>query len=186
MLLTVVLCSSLLAAVLGEPANQFKDLLLNKHNEFRKMQKGSNMNKLVWSDTLAQEADAWIARCNFEHQNKGRGENLAFNTKDDDIANINQAMQDWYDEIKTYNYAGKKCGMSCHYTQLVWSQTREVGCAIRKCPSLTAFGKSVKNGWYLGCWYDPKGNDNTEYPYLTGAPCSSCLEGQTCEDGLCA
>lgn len=74
--------------------------------------------KQVWSDTLAKEADAWISRCNFEHENKGRGENLAFNTAKDDEANIAQAIQDWYDEIKMYNYAGKACGMSCHYTQV--------------------------------------------------------------------
>lgn len=72
----------------------------------------------VWSDTLAKEADAWISRCDFKHEMKGRGENLAFNTKTDDVSNIDEAMQGWYDEIKDYNYNGKKCGMSCHYTQV--------------------------------------------------------------------
>ena len=42
------------------------------------------------------------------------------------------------------------------YLQLVWAETREVGCAIKKCPSLTAFGQRVKDAWYIGCWYDPK------------------------------
>ncbi|WAR24711.1 PI15-like protein [Mya arenaria] len=69
---------------------------------------------------------------------------------------------------------------------LVWSQTREVGCAIKKCPSMSGMGQHVKDAWYIGCWYDPKGNDMAEFPYLSGAACSACLEGQTCEDGLCA
>lgn len=68
---------------------------------------------------MAKEADAWISRCNFEHENKGRGENLAFNTGADEIENINTAFKNWYDEINQYSYAGKACGSSCHYTQ-VW------------------------------------------------------------------
>ena len=72
----------------------------------------------VWSDELAGMADSWISRCNFEHENKGKGENLAFNTATDDLKNIDTAMQDWYDEIKQYNYAGKACNMACHYTQV--------------------------------------------------------------------
>lgn len=174
------------AVVNSETADNFKDLLLEKHNNYRRQQSGSNMNKLVWSDVLAKEADLWISRCKFEHENKGRGENLAFSTGSDDIANIDQAMTDWYNEIKQYNYAGKACGSSCHYTQLVWSSTREVGCAIKKCPSLSSFGSIVKDAWYIGCWYDPKGNDMNEFPYSEGVLCSGCLEGQTCDNGLCA
>lgn len=50
---------------------------------------------------------------------KGRGENLAFDSnpkKDEEL--INSSMKAWYDEIKDYNYAGKQCGRSCHYTQV--------------------------------------------------------------------
>lgn len=181
-----ILVVCLVCVVAAEIATNFKDLLVNKHNELRRKQQASNMNQLVWSDQLAQEADNWISRCNFEHEMKGRGENLAFNTGTDDLSNIDKAFEDWYNEINQYNYAGKACGMSCHYTQLVWSATREVGCAIKKCPSLKVFGQSVKDAWYIGCWYTPQGNDATEYPFLKGAACSLCLEGQTCDNGLCA
>ncbi|XP_052777670.1 uncharacterized protein LOC128214985 [Mya arenaria] len=187
LLTSAILLTAVFAAVFAEPATKFKDQLVNKHNEYRKKQGATNMNKLVWSDKLANLAEKWVSRCNFEHENKGFGENLAFSTKTDDVVNIDEAMQNWYDEIKDYNYAGKKCTpMSCHYTQLVWSQTREVGCAIKKCPSMSGMGQHVKDAWYIGCWYDPKGNDMAEFPYLSGAACSACLEGQTCEDGLCA
>jgi hypothetical protein len=72
----------------------------------------------TWSDTLAKEADAWISHCRFEHENKGRGENMAFSQDEDIEKNIQTAFDHWYDEIKKYNYAGKKCGVSCHYTQV--------------------------------------------------------------------
>ncbi|VDI63207.1 Hypothetical predicted protein [Mytilus galloprovincialis] len=43
----------------------------------------------------------------------------------------------------------------------------------------------IKNALYLACFYDPMGNDMSEYPYFKGDACSKCLEGQTCDDGLC-
>lgn len=73
----------------------------------------------VWDDQLSSEAANWIKSCKFEHQMKGRGENLAFDTnprKDEEL--INSSMKAWYDEIKDYNYARKQCGRSCHYTQV--------------------------------------------------------------------
>lgn len=74
----------------------------------------------VWDDQLSKEAASWIKRCQFEHEKKGRGENLAFDSnpkKDEEL--INSSMKAWYDEIKDYNYAAKRCGRSCHYTQVI-------------------------------------------------------------------
>ena len=73
----------------------------------------------VWDDQLSKEAANWIKRCQFEHEKKGRGENLAFDSnpkKDEEL--INSSMKAWYDEIKDYNYAAKRCVRSCHYTQV--------------------------------------------------------------------
>lgn len=78
----------------------------------------------VWDDKLSSEAANWIKRCQFEHEKKGRGENLAFDSnpkKDEEL--INSSMKAWYDEIKDYNYAGKACRRSCHYTQVYKSST---------------------------------------------------------------
>ena len=59
-----------------------------------------------------------MSKCNFAHEQAGRGENLAMNTASDVTANIDQAFTDWYNEKNQYNYAGKRCGVSCHYTQV--------------------------------------------------------------------
>ena len=59
-----------------------------------------------------------MAKCDFKHQHAGRGENLAINTGNDVDADMAQAFSDWYNEINQYNYDLKKCGNSCHYTQV--------------------------------------------------------------------
>ncbi|XP_063403277.1 peptidase inhibitor 15-like [Mytilus trossulus] len=164
---------------------KYKQLLLDEHSAYRRKQGASNMNQLVWDEQLEQEAGDWIKSCNFDHQHKGRGENLAFATGDDVEKMAKNAMKGWYDEINTYSYSGKACMSSCHYTQVVWAETRKVGCAINKCDYLSFSGRMIKNALYLACFYDPMGNDMSEYPYLKGEKCSKCLEGQTCDDGLC-
>ncbi|XP_011454703.3 peptidase inhibitor 15-A [Magallana gigas] len=165
---------------------QYKQQLLDVHNAYRGMQGAADMHALVWDDQLSSEAANWIKSCKFEHQMKGRGENLAFDTnpkKDEEL--INSSMKAWYDEIKDYNYARKQCGRSCHYTQIVWAKTRKVGCAIEKCDYLHGFGRPIKDAWYLACFYDPKGNYISEYPYTKGPACSKCLQKQSCENTLC-
>ncbi|XP_062593362.1 peptidase inhibitor 15-A-like [Saccostrea cucullata] len=169
------------------PVDQYKQQLLDVHNAYRAQQGAADMQALVWDDTLSKEAGSWIKRCNFKHEMKGRGENLAFDSnpkKTEEL--INSSIKAWYDEIKDYNYNRKSCApRSCHYTQVVWAKTRKVGCAMEKCNYLQAFGRPVKNAWYLACYYDPKGNDISEYPFEKGAACSKCLQKQTCENKLC-
>ncbi|XP_033737020.1 serotriflin-like [Pecten maximus] len=164
--------------------------ILDMHNEMRKKQHGSNMNELVWDDTLAQEALEWISSCTFEHQMKGRGENLAFNTDEEsNEALITKSMDDWYSEIQYFQYGNKSCSKECHFSQLVWAETRKVGCSMVRCPSFHVPWDPdtvIPNAWYIGCFYDPKGNDYGVFPWLQGKPCSHCLKGQTCSlNGLC-
>lgn len=182
-----LLVAVLLAEVMSEKADKYEAKILKMHNDYRKQQKSSNIDKLVWSDTLAKEADDWVSNCDFKHQQAGRGENLAMNTAPNEESNVEQAINDWYNEIKDYNYASNSCKGTCgHYTQVIWHNTREVGCAMKRCPTMNMFGQSIENAWFFGCWYDPPGNFVGEAPYLTGAACSKCEAGKTCQDDLCA
>ena len=62
----------------------------------------------------------------------------------------------WAAEARDYSYRANTCrGMCGHYTQLVWNDTREVGCAVASEP-----GREV---WV--CNYDPPGNWVGERPY---------------------
>ena len=66
----------------------------------------------------------------------------------------------WASEIEFYDYDSNTCeaGQMCgHYTQVVWADTRKVGCSYRTCDDL---GSQV---WV--CNYYPAGNFNGEYPY---------------------
>ncbi|XP_021373607.1 peptidase inhibitor 15-like isoform X1 [Mizuhopecten yessoensis] len=166
----------------------YKTYLLNLHNDYRRKVQppAANMQIMVWNETLSNEAASWIQRCNFEYQNRGRGENLAFNTiKITTKEYFADALKAWYDEKNVYRLGTQTCGSACHYTQMVWYKTTQVGCAMVTCPSLNAFGRGIPNAWYLGCFYDPKGNWIGENPYEPGTPCSQCLDGQSCDNNLC-
>uniref|UniRef100_A0A7C8ZM03 SCP domain-containing protein n=1 Tax=Opuntia streptacantha TaxID=393608 RepID=A0A7C8ZM03_OPUST len=69
------------------------------------------------------------------------------------------AVKAWADEEKYYDYDSNTCaeGQMCgHYTQIVWSTTRKLGCARVVCQDGDVF---------MTCNYDPPGNVIGERPY---------------------
>ena len=75
-----------------------------------------------------------------------------------DIKNA-RVVQDWYDEIDFYNYEKNSCkkGEMCgHYTQVVWKNTKKVGCAAFVCGDKSQV-------WV--CQYSPAGNYVGQKPY---------------------
>ncbi|KAJ4435856.1 hypothetical protein ANN_18475 [Periplaneta americana] len=95
-------------------------------------------------------------------------------------------VQRWYDEVKdvapdTVNkFPGSSTGIIGHYTQLVWAQTKYVGCGR------TFYEDNGKRTTTLLCNYGPAGNFLGSKLYRKGKPCSACKEGATCNDGLCS
>ena len=56
----------------------------------------------------------------------------------------------WYDEVDRYNYNNPGfSGATGHFTQVVWKDTKKLGCAISNCPG---------QGDIYVCHYDPAGN----------------------------
>jgi pathogenesis-related protein 1 len=114
---------------------------------------------LAWSDKLAAQAREWadtlLARNQFFHRpNSAFGENLFEITGAS--ASAAQVVDAWAGEIRDYDYASNRCRSVCgHYTQIVWRDTREVGCA-------TARG-GRREVWV--CNYDPPGNWVGKRPY---------------------
>ena len=151
------------------------DSMLTLHNEARS---AVGVTKdLIWSDRIALDAQAYadtLAKSGlFEHDPKNHtgydngayGENLyaAYPSK----PSLATAAKAWIDEKQYYTYGkigdsstceeGQQCG---HYTQVVWSNTSEVGCAISQYRA-----GNYKGGYVIVCKYQTPGNYIGETPY---------------------
>lgn len=120
------------------------------------------LRPLLWDAKLARYAQ-WYANqrrfdCALEHSDGPYGENIFWGSGNDWTPS--QAVADWVSERQWYDYWSNSCagGEQCgHYTQIVWSSTRRVGCARVKCLG--------DRGVFMTCNYDPPGNYIGERPY---------------------
>jgi pathogenesis-related protein 1 len=142
------------------------------HNEARAKARPTPspaMPKLTWSPEAAKVAQAWANQCKFEHnKNRGKyGENLAAAAPPGSKTNT-QVVEDWVSESADYSYATNKCtpGKVCgHYTQVVWRNTAQVGCATAICTKNSPFGAQFPKWQLWVCNYTPPGNYVGQKPY---------------------
>ena len=113
---------------------------------------------LTWSPQLAKVAQAWAnhlrdSNCAFEHSGNDKyGENLAGGTVGALDPEATVAM--WYDEVKLYKFPNGGFSMNTgHFTQVVWTDTRQVGCGHAECKGMDL----------IVCNYDPPGNWEGQY-----------------------
>ena len=129
--------------------------ILDAHNRMRAKHCAA---PLVWSTKLAAYAQRWASSlrdrgCKFEHSTGNKfGENLAGATSG--VLDGAEVTKMWYDEVKLYDFKNGGFSMETgHFTQLVWQDTTQLGCATSTC-----------NGMDLWvCQYDPPGNVQTQY-----------------------
>ncbi|MGK0272836.1 MAG: pathogenesis-related protein 1 [Cocleimonas sp.] len=149
---------------------------LDAHNGVRAKH---GLQPLKWSDKLATYSQQWADHlgrgnsCKMYHRSGSPpyGENLYISsavtwtdgTKEVDRernrVTIKNVVKVWTDEEKWYNHKTNSCqtGQQCgHYTQIVWRETTEVGCAVKFC------GDQSQN-WV--CSYNPPGNYVGKRPY---------------------
>ncbi|CAI5473705.1 unnamed protein product [Closterium sp. Yama58-4] len=141
---------------------------------------------LVWNATLATRAQAWATaltnstyNCGLSHGgNSGEGQNLS-GASPSGWASDAAAVSWWVGEGDLYSYAVFSGGCSTgnwadcgHYTQVIWNNTRTVGCAKASC------GTSA-DVW--ACHYYPPGNYGGQLPYVQD-PCYrvACPSTATC------
>ncbi|XP_022082835.1 venom allergen 5-like [Acanthaster planci] len=173
-------------------AKQKQDIL-RWHNDFRNnvTPKAANMVKLAWGDDLARKAQDWADTCIDGHNSvksnrrwQWIGENMAFSSDTD----LREMVKGWEGERKVYDYWSNTCRpapgdpmlSSCgHYTQMVWANTKFIGCGFKKgCP-----GRFPNR---LVCNYGEGGNWIGEKPYESGGKCSQCPPGYgRCNRKLC-
>jgi uncharacterized protein YkwD len=118
---------------------------------------------LEWSKKIAASAQKWAGHlhqiCALQHSGGQYGENLAAGTSG--MLDENRVVSMWYDESKHYNYKSGGFSMKTgHFTQVVWKETRALGCAKTSCNGLDV--------WV--CQYDPPGNVEGFYRGNVAAP----------------
>lgn len=167
--------------------------IVDIHNKYRSDEKtAANMKKMKWNADLAKMAGKWSDACVFGHGQPSQppmpiGQNL-FASSGGGSVDFPGALASFYAEKGAYDYAANTCkagSMKClHYTQVVWADSTDVGCAVSVCTPLknTTFPGSAL---YYVCNYEPAGNVNKNRPYISGAPCSQCPPGKSCSGGLC-
>jgi pathogenesis-related protein 1 len=132
------------------------DSMLAAHNAVRQ---AVRVPALTWSVELAAFAQQWAnalaARGQFAHRrNSAYGENLYEITGAHTTPG--EVVDQWASESKNFRYDSNTCrGVCGHYTQIVWRDTRRVGCAVART------GRSEV--WV--CNYDPPGNWIGKRPY---------------------
>ncbi|PIL27964.1 transporter [Ganoderma sinense ZZ0214-1] len=115
---------------------------------------------LGWNETLANAALWWVSKCKFQHSGGSLGpygENLAAGTGGSyDIA---AAVKSWTDEASQYNAQNPA---PSHFTQVVWKNSAQVGCAEKDCPGI--FPADYGMAKYHACEYFPAGNVIGQFP----------------------
>ena len=138
------------------PDSRLADSILAAHNAVRR---SVGVPPLAWSERLAAVAQEWAdylaAHQQFFHRrNSHYGENLFEITGG--RATPANVVNDWAAESRNYEYRVNACrGVCGHYTQIVWRDTLQVGCAA---------ARSGRTEVWV-CNYDPPGNFIGRRPY---------------------
>ncbi|XP_054832602.1 serotriflin-like [Eublepharis macularius] len=164
--------------------------IVAKHNDLRRHVEppASNMLKMEWNVTAANNAKSWANECIYTHSPQSKrtiennvicGENLFYSSVP---KTWSEAIQAWFDEKADYIYGHgpkKENAVIGHYTQLVWYKSYMIACAVAKC------AHELYQYFYV-CHYCPAGNvlgENFYKPYKEGKPCGDCPNA--CDAGLC-
>ncbi len=148
--------------------SSLKARFLRGHNMIRSKY---GVGNVVWDNTLARYAQEWAnylkknKQCGIQHRTgammkKRYGENLAFNWTSKRLqkghfdSSPEKVTTSWAKECKDYNNDQGSCksGAVCgHFTQVVWKDTKKIGCGVAVCED-----QGHAEVWV--CNYDPPGN----------------------------
>ncbi|KAI5780518.1 CAP domain-containing protein [Geopyxis carbonaria] len=108
-----------------------------------------NSSRLRWNSTLRNAAQAHADACRFTPSNREWGENLTAG-----FTNATAAVRAWISEREDWRYGELKAEVG-HFTQMVWNDTRSLGCGASLCDDVA---RSGEKGWLVVCAYWPRGN----------------------------
>jgi pathogenesis-related protein 1 len=142
-------------------------VMMATHNHWRS-QVGAPA--LTWSEQLVHVSKNWAEYlksygCAAFHSNNGLGENIFQSTariwqdgrREFVPRSTQEVAEKWGREMQYYNHAENSCSGECgHYTQIIWKDTQEMGCAVSVCDD---------QGQIWVCSYFPAGNIPGQRPY---------------------
>eukprot|EP01026_Neomeris_dumetosa_P075838 TRINITY_DN80768_c0_g1_i10.p1 TRINITY_DN80768_c0_g1~~TRINITY_DN80768_c0_g1_i10.p1 ORF type:complete len:322 (+),score=42.28 TRINITY_DN80768_c0_g1_i10:65-1030(+) len=135
---------------------------LQSHNQHRAKH---CVSPLKWDSNLERDAAKYAQACRFDHDPSElnalyQGENLYASTPSpSQDPSPSSVVTKWYNEYRYYNFDQPKFTIDVgHFTQVVWADTKNVGCAQTTCPGYSSpFGKN--EDWLIVvCRYSPPGN----------------------------
>ncbi|VBB73865.1 Putative protein of unknown function [Podospora comata] len=169
------------APVKVEASGDYQKAVLESHNVHRF---NHSAGALEWGQQYADSAKVLAQRCKFEHDTSinggGYGQNLAMWAASANVDKVDPAAaaaraisNGWYnDELELfpaseYGRANPSAQAQAtfskwgHFTQLVWKDSKQVGCFTARCP----VGTIVSNmeSLYTVCNYFPVGNMGGAY-----------------------
>nr|XP_010904535.1 pathogenesis-related protein 1B-like [Elaeis guineensis] len=123
---------------------------VDAHNKARQEEPG--VGPVSWNYANKRKRD-----CYLEHSYGPYGENLFSGWGKEFTAA--DAVEAWVSEKDWYDYYTNTCdrrGVCEHYTQVVWRNSTQIGCARVKCP---------RGDVFITCNYYPPGNVPGERPF---------------------
>lgn len=165
--------------------------IVDMHNSYRSSElpwPAADMQKIQWSHKLANAAAAYSQHCRYGHHTQGYGQNLFRDHGrgyGQDHALVNAFMSGFGHREKVYMVKRERpmnqrpVGINNfeHYSQVIWSRTKYVGCSYSTCPQW--------NGRIVVCNYYPPGNVKHQGWYIIGPSCSRCPRNHYCQNGFC-
>jgi uncharacterized protein YkwD len=148
----------------------FAQAMISAHNSVRadaSPTPSPALSPLTWSTEAAKKAQAWVEKCKLELDptNTEYGVNLSGTTAY--AFTTARMVQSWASEASWYDYDNNSCaeGKPCdQYTQIVWKDTTQVGCAMKLCNENSPYASVTQ--WQLwACYYWPAGNQGGQRPY---------------------
>lgn len=151
--------------------------MLDAHNTLRATASPTPepaLDPLIWSNEVAESAGEWASRCIQDHDPDLHDLELGENWRSFSVAGMLTANEvvfesGWALEAADYDYESNTCAgednpFACgHYTQIVWRDTTEVGCAFQECPNGLRNWRDGHEIWV--CRYSPPGNWQGQWPY---------------------
>jgi len=144
----------------------FADEMVRAHNAVRASAMPAPspaLAPMTWSADAASVAQSWANGCRFMHNTgAGFGENIY--AASGGTTSATNVVHSWASEVSSYDYATNACSGTCgHYTQVVWRDSTQVGCALANCTTNSPFGSG--NWVFVVCDYTPPGNFVGQRPY---------------------